>query len=348
MSLSKPDIAIIGAGIIGLSCAWELLRRGASVTLYEKQWPPSGASWAAAGMLAPAYELAGGNSGQCDMFELCCRGAKLWRGFSDDLERASGTGIGYYEGPTLAVALDAAQADNLRRVQDRLEASGMDCESLYRRDLVELERGVSPDFEMVLALPSDGRVNPRETVLALRIAIERAGGVFEWVPDGVRLAELEARFDACIDASGARRDGQIRPVKGVMLAFRRVDIPLDHVVRCGAEYAVPRGDKVLIGATVGEVPDARAYLLSRAVEFLPRVRKAALVDQWSGFRPAAPDYAPVMGRLGPRGHYIANGHYRNGVLLAPITAKIVADMVLEGEGPELADAFSPDRFGATA
>ena len=349
MNVAHPKIAIIGAGIIGLSCAWELLKRGAEVSVFDKQWPPVGASWAAAGMLAPAFEAAGESAADPAFFDLCLRSARMWRGFAEEIEAASGQGVGYCEGPALAVALDEAEAERLLRLEARLVEGGLTAERLSRRDIGSLERGVSPDFELALALSSDGRVDPRRTVLALREAIERAGGVFEIVPEGVSGSQLTEGFDACLEASGVGDGaGPVQAVQGVMLAFRRADMALDHVVRCGAEYAVPRGEHVLVGATVGEVADARSYLLSRAVRFLPRIRSAALVDQWRGFRPATPDRLPIMGRGSGVRTFVARGHYRNGILLAPVTAEIMAEVILGGELADFVAAFSPARFGATA
>jgi glycine oxidase len=348
MSKDSLKIAIIGAGIIGLACAWELLKRGAHVTLLDRHWPPMGASWAAAGMLGPAYEAVSEDTAHPHFFELCQRSANMWRAFAADLEQASSMSIGYCPGATLAIAIDEAQTERLRHLEDRLADLRVTSERLYREDVAGLERSVTPDVHKALKLEADGWVDPRQTVLALRAAFDAAGGVFEHVPGGVRVSDIEEKFDACLVSTGAATGRTVDAVQGVMLAFRRADLPLDHVVRCGAEYAVPRGDRVLLGATVGDVPDARSFLLSQAVHFLPRIRSAALLDQWTGWRPATADRAPIMGQMQGDGAYIANGHYRNGILLAPITAQIMADMMIDGTVTDLAAGFAPARLGATA
>ena len=343
MSTGKPKIAIIGAGIIGLSCAWELLQRGADVTVYERQWPPRGASWAAAGMLAPAFEAACVDGAHPQLFDLCLESAALWAEFAAGLKGQTGQDVGYHASATLAVAIDEEECAKLDTLGSALDHREIE----WRRPGIDkvrsLERSLGPEIEQALLLPTDGRVDSQAVLLALHAAVETAGGVclFGEVPDRSRLADA---FDATLVATGSETRELVTPVKGVMLAFRRADLPLDHVVRCGNEYAVPRGEHVLVGATIGDVPDPRAFLLSRAVRFLPRIRSAALVDQWSSARPHTPDHAPILAAMGADGGYVATGHYRNGILLAPITAKIMADMILDDRRTDLAAAFDLSRL----
>lgn len=343
MTTDNPKIAIIGAGIIGLSCAWELLKRGADVTVYERQWPPRGASWAAAGMLAPAFESACVEGAHPQLFNLCLKSAELWPEFAAELEAQSGLDVGYHKSATLAVGINEEECGKLDALQNALQMKKVEVRKLTGREVRPLERGLGPEIEQALVLPSDGRVNARDALMALHQAVEKAGGVFHSkdVPDRAALAKS---FDATLVATGSETKDLVKPVHGVMLAFRRADLPLDHVVRCGGEYLVPRGDHVLVGATVGDVPDPRAFLLSRAVRFFPRIRSAALVDQWSGARPRTPDHAPILAAMGGGSSFVATGHYRNGILLAPVTAKIMADMVLGDQRSDLAAAFDVSRF----
>lgn len=330
---SSPRIAIIGAGIIGLACGLELLRRGARVTIFDGSEPGRGSSWAAAGMLAPAYESLTEEEVHPRLAELCYASAALWPDFARRLAKESGMDVHYRSGPTLAVAFDEDRARALETIGQPVTLANIRAQ----------EPAISRDIVSGVRLAGDGRVDNRQAIGALVAAVTLAGGVFErrWI-------DLDAPdipdHDAVLIAAGAGATRQIAPVTGVMLAFDRRDIPIEHAIRCEGEYAVPRGDQVLIGATIGPVADPRAFLLERALRFLPRLRQARLVDQWEGQRPDSPDHAPFIGALRRPGHFLAGGHYRNGILLAPITARLIADAIFDEPPTALGRTFAPDRL----
>lgn len=337
MSASRRmDIAIVGGGIIGLSCAWEMARRGASVAVYDAGTPEHAASWAAAGMLAPAYEQLEAGL-HPELASLCMKSAHLWQSFAAELQAESSLDVGYISGPSLAVAVTPEQAEALSR---------LGTPPLGSEEARVLVAPLSEEVVHAARLPTDGWVDNRKTLGALHAALADRGVA-------IRNARIDTSsnvldpYDKVLFATGAVPDAHVRPVKGVMFAVSRDDVPVNCVVRCGGEYAVPRGDRVLIGATVGEVDDPVAYLVRRASMFLPDVATAQILDRWHGYRPATPDHAPCLGRMQTPGHYMAKGHYRNGILLAPITARIMADMMLDGRVSPEARTFSPSRFAVT-
>lgn len=344
---SQPSIAIIGAGMIGLSCAWELARRGARVTVYEKNWPPRGASWAAAGMLAPAYEAAAEEGAHPKLFDLCMESADLWPDFAAELETASGTPVGYHSGPTTAAALNPDQARRIETLAASLGERGVPHKRWSKTDLATWRSRYGSRTIDGLTLPTDGWTDPRATLEALIKASERAGVSFKH--QAYENSPRTPDYDACLDAAGANAVlPGITSIAGVMLVYSAAALRLNSVIRIGAEYAVPRGEITLFGATVGDVPDAVERLRGKALAAFPQLEGYAPIAHWRGARPALSDHAPALGETGEKS-FIAAGHYRNGILLAPITARIMADMILDGRTCPLAAAFSPARFApATA
>ena len=340
---SMPKISIIGAGIIGLSCAWELAQRGASVTVHDKTWPPRGASWAAAGMLAPAYEAAAEQGAHPRLFDLCMESARMWPDFAAELEAASGLDVGYHPGPSLAVAADPDQASKLDDLCRALDRKGLVYERLGATGARAFEPALSDYLRAVVRLPSDGQVDNRAVLTALIEACKRAGVLFGPVPENADIQLKSAGWEM----------PQCVPVKGQLLSLEPFEGGPMHMIQCEHLYIVPKRDRIVIGAThepggtdtEASLADTDA-LLDRAAGLCPSLRHAKVRERWAGLRPMTPDQAPCLGEDG-QGAFIATGHYRNGILLAPVTAKIMADMMLDGQVSELAAAFAPNRF-ATA
>ncbi|MEM9669287.1 MAG: FAD-dependent oxidoreductase [Pseudomonadota bacterium] len=353
------DVAIIGAGIIGLSCAWELARRGVTVSIYDKDDPTRGASWAAAGMIAPGYEAASEDDAHPFLLELCLASAKLWPGFANDLEDASGIEVGFHPGPTIAVSTNPGQTRRLEKIRTSLGKRGIDCSAPPLDELRELEPLLSGGVQAGLVIPTDGRVNNRLVLEALASACKKAGVVFhrEHVPGIAGTSRASLPNAPLILWAGGFADSAspealpaleaMYGVRGEMIAFDHKDIAIHHVIRCGKEYAVPRNGQTLIGATTKEEADPQSYLKAAATMFLQGVDNASIIDSWGGCRPATPDHAPLLGKVATS-TFAATGHYRNGILLAPITAQIMADMILDNKVSELAAAFSPDRFATVS
>ncbi len=374
VSRSGPRIAIIGAGIIGLACAWQLVRRGARVTLFDLSQPGRAASWAAAGMLAPAFEAAAAPGTHPRLFDLALASAALWPAFASDLAAGSGLCVGLDSTPSLAVARDPAEAARLAQVARALSAAGVDHLTLSPDQLRAIEPAIGTHTLGGLELPTDTRVNNRAVVDAL-LAILRAspntafvsgpaplvsanGGLrlgghdailvaAGWKTAAIRVEEHGQRFslvnwDTALD--------EINCHGGQMLSVAAIPGAPGRVVRAGEVYLVPRGGEIFIGATVEpdrviDTPDAQAIdaLRAEAIRLCPVLADAPVIDRWAGMRPGTPDHAPFIGETVTPGLFVASGHYRNGILLAPITAQIIAAAVFGEAASDLAAAFTTRR-----
>lgn len=376
-----PRIAIIGAGIIGMSIAFELaVRRGVGVTLYDKGTPGRGASWAAAGMIAPAFEAAGERGIHPRLFDLCLESAGLWPAFAADLEAASGLPAGYEPAPALAVAGDEAEAAHLAAIARVLASRGVAHEVLDSAGLRRREPALFEGASYGLELPTDTRIDNRSTVMALAAALKASPLVtFRDGPAPLKSAGRTVTLDghdAVIAAAGWQtavikvEDGaglcslvnwdtaldDIDCYGGQMLSVVAGEGAPGRVVRSGDVYLVPRGGQIVIGATVEPftVPDgadeaATETLRRAAIALCPGLEGAKVTERWAGVRPGTPDHAPFLGETAAPGLFVAAGHYRNGILLAPITARIMADLVTGREAGALAATFSPRRaYSATA
>lgn len=358
---SPPDrrpahIAVLGAGLAGLFCALSLSERGVRVTLVDRGQPGSGASQAAAGMLAPAFEAAGDASAHPALFDLCVAGAELWQSVAPRLSAEAGTDVGYQPGPSLAVASDVSQLHRIEVLRRGLIARSVPFEPLDAEGLKWHAPMLRASLPAGLVLPSDGQVDNRALVAALvKVLVQRrvemqAGMVvtrLEADEDGITLNDA-LRADAVIDARGWQVPG-MQPVKGTALSLRpHAGLP-DRVVRFGGAYLVPKAGRVVLGASV-EAGRSDAVieesvvgqLLNQAERVCPAVRDTQILERWSGIRPKTADLGPVTGWIGQR-HYVVGGHYRNGVLLAPLTGEIAASHILTGERSPLAAAFDPAR-----
>lgn len=349
MSSSPPSISIVGAGVIGLSCAWALARRGAAVTLYDKGQPGLGASWAAAGMLAPAFEAGSEAGAHSRLFELCMAGAQLWQDFAADLERQTGRTIGYSPGPSLAVAATDDETKSLNQLHAALEQVGAACETLSPEAAKEMEPALTGPVSAALALTTDGHVDNRALCEALAAACGAAGVQFVMQRTVEPGEDLGSDFTLWTTGADPSLAG-ILPVKGAAFSLRPSSSLPKRAVRFGDIYFTPHADRVVIGATVepGKTDlepsrEAIGRLHARAAEICDGVEGGVLQMRWAGVRPATADHAPMIGRRA-NGDWIATGHYRNGILLAPITGEIIAGMILRDDASPLAAAFSPERF----
>lgn len=368
-------VAILGGGVIGLSIAYELaVRRGVAVTVFDPRVPGQGASWAAAGMIAPAFEAAAEPDVHPRLFDLCMESAALWPGFAEELSARVGEPVGFDAAPSLAVALDEAEAGRLERICHVLRARGVAFEALDAAALRAKEPALSGGVVSGMELPTDMRVHNRTLVGALlkvlrgsdgvrfeasaaplrseggRVVLEGHGAIIAaagWETASIRVLEHGAGFsivnwDVTLD--------EIDCFGGQMLAVRAGPGTPRRVVRAGHVYIVPRGDQAVIGATmepgrVSSETDAGAIagLKAAAAGLCPGVADAEVVEMWAGVRPGTPDHAPFLGETVTPGLFVAAGHYRNGILLAPVTARILADAVTGGEAGELAAAFTTQR-----
>ena len=356
------DVLVVGGGVIGLSCAWRAAQRGARVAALERGEPGCGATRVAAGMLAPVGEL---SFGEPELLELTLAAARLYPGFVAELEAATGETTGYEALGALHVALDRDEAAQLRRVHELQRSLELEAEWLAPRRCRDLEPGLTPAFHGGVFAPGEAAVDPRALteVLAAALAAEGSevrtgtevvGGIFE----GERLVgvrtrpaaggeEQELRADAVVLANGAWSGAtrwlpeharpQVRPVKGQVLELRgRGEEPAArHILASERVYLVPRADgRLIVGATVEEMGFDTAVtaggvheLLREAYRLLPEVAEMELVAVTAGLRPGTPSNLPLVGPGAIDGLVLATGHFRNGILLAPLAAEAVADLV---------------------
>jgi glycine oxidase len=370
--VERSDVVVVGGGVIGLACAWRAAQRGLTVTLLERSDPGAGASGVAAGMLAPVGEA---DFAATRFAALTVAGAEAWPRFAADLEQASGVPVPYRRCGALWLAADRDEAEELRRQHQHRLDLGMRGEWLSSSACRMLEPGLGTCAAGVL-LPDEGEVDPRVVVAALVVACGRAGvrlhahaEVVEASWDGARLTGVVSASGSCFEAETTiAAQGcwapmwlpepvrpRVRPVKGQVLRLRGPAV-CSRIVRSECVYLVPRATgELVVGATTEErgfdttvTAGAVLELLQEAHRILPGVSELELVEASAGLRPGSPDNAPLVGRGEVPGLVLAMGHYRTGVLLAPLTASAVAALAAGDEAEPVFRDFSPQRFaGAT-
>ncbi|ABP56318.1 glycine oxidase ThiO [Salinispora tropica] len=353
-----PDVAVVGAGPIGLAIAWRCAVRGLRVVVHDPD-PGSGAVYAAAGMLAPVAEA---YFGEHELTGLLTESAARWPAFAAELAAASGTDLGYRSEGTLMVGLTTDDLAVARRLWAYQQGLGLPVTPLRPSELRDREPALSPRTRGGAYAGTDHQVDPRRLVSALRTATERAGGVL--VPTPVqRLTEVTAGTTVVAAGCGtaALTGLPVRPVKGQVLRLRAPDGPgFQHVIRGFADgeqvYLVPRQDgEVVVGATSEERTDtmvtsgAVLRLLRAATDLVPEVAEYELIEALAGLRPGSPDNAPILGPLpGRPGVLAATGHHRHGIVLTPVTADLIADLIATGTPDPLLAPFTPQRLGRVA
>lgn len=371
--IKSTDFAIIGAGVAGLAIGWRLARAGMDVTIFERDTAGQGASWSAAGMLAPSSEVAFEEDA---LLHLGLKSLALFPDFVAELEQDSGVDVDYRDEGTLLIGLDADDATALEHTHDYRVRCGLNAEKLDAQQARELEPGLDPSLQSALYIGSDHQVDPRLLTQALARAFTRAGGrLIEHCP--VESIDCDdAKVHALTTAAGERVASEnilvaagawtrsiaglppgilprVRPVRGQMLSVALGEPALcRHVIRAPDAYLVPKSDgRLLIGATMEErgfnpAPTAGGVfeLLRGAWETLPGIYDQDLFDIWTGFRPVSIDNLPVLGPTAIDGLWLAAGHGRNGILLAPITALGVAEAVVSGQVPDELRGFTSARF----
>lgn len=371
----------MGGGLIGLACAWRAASRGHDVVLVDPQ-PLSGASWVAAGMLAPVSEL---HAPEAPLLALGLAARERWPAFAGELGEAGGRDLGFRQDGTLLVA---ATPDDRRALLELLglhQRLGLATELLGTREARRLEPGLAPGISGAIWVPEDHQVDPREVGAALALAGRRAG--VRWLASTAHALEVASgrvrglttgdgrRVEAnrVVLAAGWRSAGlgglppglhlPLRPVKGQILRLwnRPGFLPgANRTVRALVEgspvYLVPRhSGELVLGATSEEQGEDRTAtagalyeLLRDAIRVLPAVRELALVEVGVGQRPATPDHGPLIGPLprewGAAGLVVATGHHRNGVLLCPLTAEAVLAALEDRPLPAAVVPFGPARF----
>ncbi len=366
------EVHIVGGGVMGLGIAWRLARAGVRSTVYDAGEPGRGASWAAAGMLAPHAELQPEEEAQ---HRLGLRSQALWTSFSDELQADSGVDLLLDRTGTLLVAADRDEAEALERDLCWRDEAGVPYTRISAADARDLEPLLSPRIASAAHCPHDIQVSNRALLKALIQAcdhslitvrshcavdaIESADGLTLNLSNGEsitaeRVVLCAGAWSKALSPSGAR--APIRPVKGQMLSLRTPGVTIRHVIRGFEAYLIPKSDGTLVvGATSEDVGfDANVTgggvyeLLKAAGELLPAIWEYPLAHTWAGFRPASRDNGPLLGETEIRGLFYCTGHYRHGIQQAPVSVLSVTAELLGGEPVDEALPFTPTRFGASA
>jgi glycine oxidase len=367
VSTQDTDILVVGAGVIGLSIARALAARGAGrVTVVDRGKAGAEASWAAAGMLAPNAETHEDGA----LFRLCTASNALYPKYAAQLLEETGIDVELDTTGTLSLSFDETGDRLISEKFDWQKGAGIEVERLSAKEVLKLEPGISADVRSGLFYPNDWQVENRKLVAALRRSCQLGGirilehsEVSELLRaddrvHGLRTSSGEIRAAVVVVANGAWASqllgkSIVRPVRGQMIGLKGGERVLNAVVYGPGGYLVPRKDgRVLVGATVEDVGfrkevtgDAVEALRDAALEIAPVLGNFDIKEAWAGLRPYAADGLPVIGRVPwNEGLFVATGHYRNGILLAPITAELVADAVLGGGHSEYLEEFGPERF----
>jgi glycine oxidase len=362
------DVVVIGGGVIGCSIAFRLANAGLKVTVVERGRVGCEASRAAAGMLSPQTEA----NQPGPFFDLCLKSRSMYRQFASELADISGIDVEYRDEGSLCLLSDTVDsADDAWWSWQ--QSAGLDLEVISNDNLRKIEPSVAESARGAVFVPNDHQVENRRRMDALQIAMKRSDvqliegqSVDKILLDGRRAIGVSAgnvRFNAgavvmaagcwssqVLDVLGLRL--RLIPAKGQMVAVRTTEPSIRHVIHSSDCYLIPRSaGRILIGATVEYVGFNKRVtaggircLLESAIRLVPSLKNFEITETWSGLRPDTPDHLPVLGNSGIDNLLLATGHFRNGILLAPVTAELIAQQILEGHpSPELIE-YSIERF----
>lgn len=367
------DVVIIGGGVIGLAVARALALRGVrDVLLIERHSLGAESSSAAAGMLAPQAEA----NRPHEFFQLTCQSRDLYPGFASSLLEETGIDIELERTGTLYLAFTDHDTDELDQRYAWQKQARLPIEKLSGAEAKLLEPAICESVRAALRFPLDTQVENRRLISALAAANERLGVRME---TGTEVASLKVERGRIIGIQTSRGfiateqvviaggawssllasdialpDLRIKPVRGQMLCFEANPQISRHVIYSPRGYIVPRRDgRLLAGSTTEHAGFEKRVtaagihsILSAALEISPRISSLPMTDSWAGLRPRAADTLPVLGPCAEiAGIFYATGHYRNGILLAPVTGELIARALVDGVFPPSLSIFSPDRFG---
>jgi glycine oxidase len=370
------DVAIIGGGVIGSSIAFELAAERLNVVLLDREDPGRGASWAAAGMLSPGPD----SPDALPLVPLAKESLQLYRKFIAAIEEASGLHTHFASGGALQLFPGPQGEAERDKMVAEFRSSDIAIDPISLEAARRMENSIGPAVRAAAWLPEEATVEPRLLMDALLAALRhreveiRSGcHVTSLLRQGSRCTGLvaggeEIAANSVILAAGCysatlagensvendwlSRYAPTRPVRGQMLALHSDKVNLQRVLRSERGYLVPRlGGRIIAGSTLEEVGfDKRVTaggmrkILDAAIALAPDLAGAEIVETWAGLRPATPDNFPILGPADIENLFIATGHYRNGILLAPVTAKLARNWILTKSMPAGAAIFSPLRF----
>ncbi len=371
------DAVIIGGGVIGCSIAWRLGQAGMRVVVVERGDIGREASHAAGGMLVPLAEADHAD----DFFHFAVAGRAMYADFARELQEASGVDIEYRTDGTLHLALTEEDEEELDRRWQWQHAAGLNVKWLDAGCALKLEPLVNQSLRFALKFPDDHQVNNRQMMIALQAAAQNVGVEYLTHTEarqlvietqagqkriaGVNTTRGEVRTPVVAIAAGSWSsllsfdDGhpldqfKIEPVRGQMVAVEMPAPPVKHNIYSCRGYVIPRLGGFLIAGSTTEHSgyDKRvtaggvASIIERAAEILPCFNQLAITETWAGLRPHAPDDLPILGAdPNVAGLIYATGHYRNGILLAPITARVISELITKGQSSVNIAPFSVGRF----
>jgi glycine oxidase len=370
--VSAFDVAIIGGGLIGGSIAFELSAENLRVVILDRQEPGQEASWAAAGMLSPGPD----SPEAVSLVPLMKESLRIYPEFVAAVEDSSGSSAEFAREGTLQILL-APQGESERdALFSEYRQLGLPIESLSLDAARRVEPSLGPGARAAAYLPNEATVNPRSLTAAVIAAVQRRGveirkgcAVTSVMRENDRCTGVVAASErisakhvvvaaGCFSAGIAPTEDWLaqyvptRPVRGQMVALRPKGINLRHVLRSERGYIVPRRDgRVVAGSTLEDAgfdkhvtPAGLQQILSATLELAPALGDAEVLETWAGLRPGTPDDLPILGPTGIEGLLVATGHYRNGILLAPITAKLLREWITSGKTSFETEIFSPLRF----
>lgn len=382
--MKRYDTVVVGGGIIGVSLAFELRRRGQSALVLDRQEPGREASWAAAGTISPApdHESHG-------IAALGCESYRLYPEFAAAIEETSGESAGFHPDGAMELFLDDdGEAARDRRLKE-IQSFGISAEAISLDEANLREPAIGRATRAALWIQDEAHLDPRvithvAIVAALKVGVEmrgnndvisvlaeqgRCSGVFVADAERNRAGGLAVRTGEKIAArnvviAAGWRSGDIggvepyaptTPVRGQMVALGKVSGAPRTILRSNLGYMAPREDgRTVVGSTLEigttekrTTPAGIQKILAAALTMAPALANAPILETWAGVRPDSPDHLPIIGPTNVEGLFIATGHYLNGMLLAPVTAKYLAECIVTGRPSAWFEPFSPLRFAAT-
>jgi glycine oxidase len=362
------DVAIAGAGIIGASIAFELAQAGLKVALFDRNEPGREASWASAGILSPAPE----SPAMISMVPLAKASMDLYPALVANVEEISGEKVGFRPKGTIDVFFSNEAISDLSTLIALHHGMGLKAEPLRPEDARELEPSLSPELDAAALRPEEASIDNRAFTKALLSAAKKSGvaifagsSVTGIVREGGRCTGLKLENETVsakwtviaagsfsAEIEGVKEFAPVRPAKGQMVSLRADGLKIERVIWGEKIYIVPRNDgRILAGATVEYVGFDKQVtaggiekILSAAIEVIPGFANARIEETWAGLRPDSPDHLPILGPTDIDGLVIATGHFRSGILLTPITARLVRQWITERSLGIDWDRLSPMRF----
>jgi len=369
----QPDVVVIGGGLIGCSIALRLAQAGLRVTVLERGTPGAEASSAAAGMLSPQSEALEPGP----FFDLCMASRRMYPKFAHEVEGLSGLDVDYRRDGTLLLSTNARERRELESIYQAQKRMGLSITALRGKAAQSRVAGLAPKIDYGLFVPGDHSIDNEKLTAAVALACARLGVDIRAGTSATQIVKKQQRVERVRVGDESGKSGEIsaghfvlaagcwsaalaeplgiklplKPCHGQMMEFKSPR-PLPLVVRAGHTYLVPRSERrIVVGTTSEYVGFEKAVngeglrsLLVGALRILPDFKTFKFLRAWAGLRPDTADHLPILGRGGISNLVFATGHFRNGILLAPITAEIISNLIVKGSTSRPIEPYQPTRF----